>query len=95
MHSTQLAERVRELVCNFFQEHGDASARQPAERILIRDGHYCGRRFDGQQLAAVWFIEERELKVYGPGGSLLAGFQLDLVQPPLVLVEEVGSAVAA
>jgi len=38
-----------------------------AETILIRNGVYCGRRFTHEDLVAVWFAEEAEIKVYAPG----------------------------
>lgn len=34
------------------------------ESILIRDEHYCGRRFSTTTHRAVWFIEEDQVKIY-------------------------------
>lgn len=34
------------------------------ESILIRDEHYCGRRFSTSTHRAVWFIEEDQVKIY-------------------------------
>jgi hypothetical protein len=41
------------------------------ESILIRDGYFCGWRFCGAGLQAVWFVEENELKVFSVDGALL------------------------
>ena len=69
------------------QSHAEASpeAAQPprdptfAESILIRDGFYCGRRFDAGSHRAIWFLEEDELKIFTHAGQLaavLAGDQI-------------------
>ncbi len=50
-----------------------------SESILIRDGFYCGRRFDLGSHRAVWFLEEDVLKIYSSQGELkcvLTGEQL-------------------
>lgn len=41
------------------------------EAILIRQGMYCGRRFECDAGSAVWFIEENQVKYFGPQGELL------------------------
>ena len=40
------------------------------ETVLIRDGHYCGRRFEMDGNSAVWFIEENQIKCFSKDGSL-------------------------
>lgn len=40
------------------------------ESILIRAGLYCGRRYQCDGFEVVWFIEEDELKFFGPDGTL-------------------------
>jgi len=42
----------------------------PEETILVRGGVYCGRRFDSGDLHAIWFLEESQVKFYGPNGLL-------------------------
>lgn len=79
MQPTQFVQHVRQFVREFFRRYGESSKELPAERLLIRDGHYCGRRFNGDQHFAVWFIEEKELKFYGPDGAILDTFNLDRV----------------
>lgn len=55
------------------------------ESILIRDGFYCGRRFDAGTHEAVWFMEEDELKISDLTGDLLCVY----------VGEEIGAAVHA
>lgn len=40
------------------------------EAILIRQGMYCGRRFECEGGTAVWFIEENQIKFYDRAGAL-------------------------
>jgi len=52
------------------------------ETLLIRDGCYCGRRFVAGSFSAVWFIEEGEIKIYGPAGTLLESHRaMGLLRP--------------
>ncbi len=41
------------------------------ETILIREGLFCGRKFQSQGYSVVWFMEENEIKFFGPTGQLL------------------------
>jgi hypothetical protein len=41
------------------------------EAILIRQGMYCGRRFECDKGSAVWFIEENQVKYFSAEGELL------------------------
>jgi hypothetical protein len=41
------------------------------ESLLIRNGHYCGQRFQSGPLTAVWFLEEDQIKFHAGDGSLL------------------------
>jgi hypothetical protein len=70
MHETQ-AQTIRRLVRQTFQGLGSRSTAPLRETLLIRDGNYCGHRFELGALQAVWFIEENQLKFYGPGGSII------------------------
>jgi hypothetical protein len=70
MHHAQLTESVRCLVTEAFAELGSPPATEVRETILIRDGGYCGRRFENDQAAAVWFVEEDQLKVYRADGTI-------------------------
>jgi predicted acylesterase/phospholipase RssA len=61
---------IRRLVADTFARLGLSCGAEPIETILIRDGIYCGRRFDVEHGHAVWFIEEEQLKFFRASGSL-------------------------
>jgi hypothetical protein len=69
MHAP-ITESVRLLVGNTLVELGLSSGREPHETILIRDGNYCGRRFDSDDGHAIWFVEEEQIKFFRADGSL-------------------------
>ena len=41
------------------------------ETILIREGHYCGRRFQIEGFIAVWFLDKPDIKLFGADGDEL------------------------
>lgn len=49
------------------------------ETMLIRDEFYVGRRFYADSHSAVWFIEEDELKIFGPENQLLCVLSSDQI----------------
>jgi hypothetical protein len=81
MHHAQLTESVRCLVVEAFAELGTVSSSDIRETILIRDGGYCGRRFENDQAAAVWFVEEDQLKVFRADGTIHRVLQLGRTIP--------------
>lgn len=70
MSHNQLTNHVRQIVYETFRQNGASVEDVPEETILVRSGIYCGRRFDAAGLHAVWFLEENQVKFYGPGGLL-------------------------
>lgn len=64
-------ERVRCLVRESFARSGGSSVALSEETYLLRDGCYCGHRFETEGWRAVWFVEEDELKIYSPEGQLV------------------------
>lgn len=54
------------------------------EAILIRQGVYCGRRFECDAGSAVWFIEENQIKYFGGDGALVKTVRLPSVEPKTV-----------
>jgi hypothetical protein len=40
------------------------------ESLLIRHGQFCGQKFNLAGWVAVWFVEENQIKIYRPDGSL-------------------------
>jgi hypothetical protein len=71
MHDIELVGRVRAIVQETFVQLGGLADEVPGEAMLIRDGFFCGRRFVGQGLEAVWFIEENEIKFYNGEGAVV------------------------
>jgi len=39
-------EQIRSLICQVFAEFGVPPGRKLREAVLIRDGYFCGRRFE-------------------------------------------------
>lgn len=71
MNHTRSLEQIRAVVARAFAEC-ELDADEFSEIILIRNGHYCGRRFTVAGGSAVWFLEENQIKVYDAQGTLLA-----------------------
>jgi hypothetical protein len=71
MQHADVLEAVRRLVRRSFAELGAGPDVQISETILVRHNHYCGRRFRGSGLHAVWFIEEDEIKLYARDGEMV------------------------
>jgi hypothetical protein len=46
------------------------------ESIMIRQGVYCGRRFQAATGYAIWFVEENQIKVFEDGGRLVDVLQV-------------------
>jgi hypothetical protein len=71
MHHAQLTESIRQRVAATFAQFGIEPEEGLRESILIRDGAYCGRRYESSSGHAVWFVEEDQLKFYRPDGSVV------------------------
>ena len=68
MQNDRQTREVREHVHQVFLQHGVDKEALIEEAILIRDGLYCGRRFECESLQAIWFVEEEQLKIYNEQG---------------------------
>ncbi len=64
-------ERVRKAVVEYLARLSGAELVSPYESILIRNGLYCGRKFQWQGYEVVWFLDEDEIKFFGPCGNIL------------------------
>lgn len=64
------ADLVRNCVQQQLAELGCDTSAGLHETILIRQGTYCGRRFNCEGGYAIWFIEENQLKFYAEAGAL-------------------------
>jgi hypothetical protein len=71
MHSKRPCE-IRQLVQQQFAEHSPACGPIREETLLIRDGQYCGHRYRTEDLTAVWFLEEDQIKMYDRNGRVIA-----------------------
>ncbi len=69
MSHLEIVDRVRAEVRAIFQDLGFQD--EVHETILIRNGHYCGRRFSNEKCQAVWFLEEDQIKVYAGDGRVV------------------------
>jgi hypothetical protein len=70
MHHARLTHEVRERVAEVFAQLGGDAGEELRETILVSDGAYFGRRFDGPRGHAIWFVEEDQLKFYRPDGTM-------------------------
>lgn len=71
MRHSSIVQRVRDLVRQHLVEQGNCPEDcELSETLLVRDGHYCGRRFESATAHAIWFCEENQLKIYGPNGKI-------------------------
>jgi hypothetical protein len=68
-HVSQL-QLIREKVAQAFSDAG-LPPEELRETILIRNGCYCGRRFEVAEGHAIWFCEENQIKFYGPNGNVI------------------------
>lgn len=77
MGNVQRLDRIRSLIRQTFSELGGLEDQTLRETMLIRNGFFCGRRFDQEGLQAVWFTEEDEIKFFDRSGSLARVIAMD------------------
>lgn len=70
--SLKPVDRVRKAVTDRLAQMSGTVPNSIYETILIRNGLFCGRKFQWQAYEVVWFLEEDEIKFFGPCGNLLA-----------------------
>ncbi|MBW3598815.1 MAG: hypothetical protein KY475_16255 [Planctomycetes bacterium] len=81
MQYAHLTEEVRHHTRRRLEVLGADADAEMVETILIRDGYFCGRRFECDGFTAVWFVEENELKIHDRDGRVHAAVAIDdLVQ---------------
>jgi hypothetical protein len=85
MHHSQQLDAIRQIVKRTFESHRGQPVEEIIEKILIRDGFYCGRCFTSEGFRAAWFIEEHEVKFYGPDGRFLHACQTETLNHPAPL----------
>jgi hypothetical protein len=70
MNHAEATESVRHLIAGVFHQLRLSDDDAPRESLLIRDGNYCGRRFEADRGHALWFFEEDQVKVFGEDGRV-------------------------
>ena len=81
MNNGSRVELVRDLVERQLRELGADSSQEMSETLLIHDECYCGIRFEIRGHSAVWFVEEDELKFYGPSGRVAETIAPNIAAP--------------
>jgi hypothetical protein len=71
MRHAELIESVQGLIADTFRQLRLSDDDVPRQSLLIRDGNYCGRRFEADRGHALWFFEEDQVKVFGAEGRVL------------------------
>ncbi|MEO8268663.1 MAG: hypothetical protein ABI557_03020 [Aureliella sp.] len=71
MNATTPVEKIRLVVAQQLSQFGATGTDSVGESILIRNGLFCGRKFQCSGYHVVWFIEEDEIKFFSPCGDLL------------------------
>jgi hypothetical protein len=76
---------MRTAIATQLQQFGVKQPIELHETLLIRNGLFCGRKFQSAGHLVVWFIEEDEIKFFSPCGELLKSVSaiecLALLQP--------------
>lgn len=83
-----MLERIRAAIRAQLTALGVSDLSTFNETILIRNGLYCGRKYRCQSHHAVWFLEENEVKFFGPGGEMLRAASLDECLADLHLITQ-------
>ena len=64
-------ERMRAAIACQLEQFGVQDTAEMHETLLIRNGLFCGRKFQCSGHMVVWFIEEDEVKFFSPCGDML------------------------
>lgn len=78
MDCIERLQRIRDTIRARLVALGGSPDWAAQETLLIRDGCFCGRRFDNDGLHAVWFAEENEVKFYDRRGAVVEVLDLTL-----------------
>lgn len=71
MNALTPVEKIRLVIAEQLSQFGAPRTDSIGESILIRNGLFCGRKFQCEGYEVVWFIEEDEIKFFSPCGDLL------------------------
>ncbi len=71
MNGDTPVEKVRQAISAHLVSLGVPNASLLQEAILISNGLFCGRKFQCCDYQVLWFLEEDEIKFFGPTGDIL------------------------
>lgn len=71
MSVTSPIERMREAISHQLHALGAQEINSIHETLLIRNGLFCGRKFECNGHTVIWFVEEDQVKFFSPCGELL------------------------
>ena len=79
-------DQIRQFIRDSLIQHGADQSLEVRETLLIKAGNYCGHRIKVGEFHAVWFVEEDQVKFFGPEGlietvGLAAAIHTSDVQP--------------
>lgn len=74
MTPSQQLSRARNSVRAYCQQHFPEETLELRDSIFIHGGFYRGRRFRCDQVSAVWFAEEDQLKIHTLDGACVANW---------------------
>jgi hypothetical protein len=81
MPHAQMIAAVRHLVADALARVAGEGPDSIRESILIREGLYCGRRFETSAGYAIWFVEENQVKIFERAGRVIDVLQLEESAP--------------
>ena len=71
MENVPKTRLIRQYIRSMMSVLGDQSLANVVESLLLRDGVYCGHCFRRAGYQVIWFVEENQIKLFGPDGSLI------------------------
>lgn len=89
MTPSQKLTRARNCVHAYCHEQFPEETIELRDSIFISDEFYRGRRFRCDQLSAVWFAEEDQLKIHTPDGACVASWNAAEMAERVEQVEQV------
>lgn len=81
-HTTPPLSLIRQKVLTAFQELG-AGDGDCCEIVLIKDGHFVGRRFRLGGFEAIWLADESHVSIFDEAGELIDTQALEEAVMPL------------
>lgn len=80
MEATSKTSLIRDYIAMRLESLGARADSNLTESLLLRDGAYCGHRFQRDEFQAVWFVDEDQIKFFHADGSLADKIQTADIQ---------------